>query len=238
MAKSSDRGKATLDRYGVRDIVRSLLGVSVFLAVLLISAGNIGWINAWVYAGLAWFFLIVTVAVLIRINPELLNVRGRGFRKNTKTFDKAFFGLFAVSLFATFVVGGLDAVRYEWSRMSLGIVAAGIVMHMSGSLLVLWAMVANPHFEVTVRIQDDRDHQVCTSGPYEIVRHPGYVALIIGTIGIPLILGSKWAILPACIGTLFIVFRTAMEDRTLQRELPGYSEYAKTTRYRLAPFLW
>ena len=238
MVKSSDTGKVTLDRYGVREIVRSLLRVFVFLAVLLISAGEIGWVNAWVYAGFGWSFWIVTAAVLIRTNPELLNARGRGFRKNTRTFDKLFFTLFVVFLFATFIVAGLDAVRYEWSKIPLGIVAASIVMHMSAFLLALWAMVANPHFEGTVRIQDDRDHQVCTSGPYEIVRHPGYVAMIIGTMGIPLILGSKWAILPACIASLLIVFRTDMEDRTLQKELPGYSEYAMITRYRLVPFLW
>ena len=158
MAKSSDKGRAKLDRYGVREIVRSLLRVFVFLAVLLISSGNIGWINAWLYAGLGWSFWIVTAAVLIRKNPELLNARGRGFRKNTQTFDKVFFAFFAAFLFATLVVGGLDAVRYEWSRIPKGIVAAGIVMHMSAFLIALWAMMVNPHFEGTVRIQDDRDH--------------------------------------------------------------------------------
>jgi protein-S-isoprenylcysteine O-methyltransferase Ste14 len=34
------------------------------------------------------------------------------------------------------------------------------------------------------------------------------------------------------------VWRTYMEDRTLQRELPGYVEYAARTRFRLIPGLW
>jgi len=29
--------------------------------------------------------------------------------------------------------------------------------------------------------------------------------------------------------------RTALEDRTLQQELPGYREYADRVRYRLIP---
>lgn len=99
-------------------------------------------------------------------------------------------------------------------------------------------MAVNPHFETTVRIQDDREHRVCTSCPYKIVRHPGYVGVILGTLGIPLILGSWWGLVPGTIMILLVVMRTALEDRTLQKELTGYKEYTKITRYRLFPFVW
>jgi protein-S-isoprenylcysteine O-methyltransferase Ste14 len=32
--------------------------------------------------------------------------------------------------------------------------------------------------------------------------------------------------------------RAALEDRTLQAELPGYAEYARRVRYRLLPGVW
>ena len=100
-------------------------------------------------------------------------------------------------------------------------------------------MVVNPHFEKTVRIQIDRDHRVIDSGPYAIVRHPGYAAMIPGyLLPAPLLLGSWWAFLPAVSCSLWLVLRTVLEDRTLLRELSGYEDYAGRVRYRLWPGLW
>jgi protein-S-isoprenylcysteine O-methyltransferase Ste14 len=53
----------------------------------------------------------------------------------------------------------------------------------------------------------------------------------------PFIMGSWWGFLPNCILILIIVIRTALEDRTLQKELPGYGEYAQKVKYRLVPFI-
>ena len=35
-----------------------------------------------------------------------------------------------------------------------------------------------------------------------------------------------------------VIIRTGLEDKTLQRELPGYAEYAQQVRYRLMPGVW
>jgi protein-S-isoprenylcysteine O-methyltransferase Ste14 len=89
-----------------------------------------------------------------------------------------------------------------------------------------------------VRIQEERGQQVIDSGPYAWVRHPMYLGIIVLMLSIPLILGSLWALIPGgLIGALFTV-RTALEDRTLQQELPGYPEYARRIRYRLLPWIW
>jgi protein-S-isoprenylcysteine O-methyltransferase Ste14 len=76
------------------------------------------------------------------------------------------------------------------------------------------------------------------SGPYKIVRHPGYVGMGLSALAIPLILGSWWALIPGGIAAALIIIRTALEDKTLQAELPGYVEYTKQTRYRLIPGVW
>ena len=89
-----------------------------------------------------------------------------------------------------------------------------------------------------MRIQTDRGHTVCTSGPYRIVRHPMYAAIIPIVLATPPVLGSLYGLIPAgLIGVLFVV-RTALEDRTLRAELPGYEEYTARTRWRLLPGLW
>jgi protein-S-isoprenylcysteine O-methyltransferase Ste14 len=89
-----------------------------------------------------------------------------------------------------------------------------------------------------VQFQEEKKQEVITNGPYGIVRHPGYIAGIITCLASPLILGSWWGLIPSSILAIALVIRTALEDRTLQHELPGYKEYTMATRYRLIPFIW
>jgi len=35
-----------------------------------------------------------------------------------------------------------------------------------------------------------------------------------------------------------LIVRTALEDKILQAQLPGYTEYAAKTKYRLLPPIW
>jgi len=98
--------------------------------------------------------------------------------------------------------------------------------------------VENRFFTSTVRIQTERGHQVCDSGPYRFVRHPGYAGSLLGVVGIPLALDALWAFVAAAFALVVSVVRTALEDRTLMENLPGYREYARRVRYRLFPGLW
>jgi protein-S-isoprenylcysteine O-methyltransferase Ste14 len=89
-----------------------------------------------------------------------------------------------------------------------------------------------------VRIQTDRGHAVCDSGPYRFVRHPGYAGNILPLPGIVLALGSVWTLIPAAVALIIVVVRTALEDRTPQEELPGYRDYSGVVRYRLIPGIY
>jgi protein-S-isoprenylcysteine O-methyltransferase Ste14 len=79
---------------------------------------------------------------------------------------------------------------------------------------------------------------VCDSGPYRIVRHPGYAGNILALLGIVLALSSMWTLIPAAVALIIAVIRTALEDQTLQDELPGYRDYARRVRYRLIPGIY
>jgi protein-S-isoprenylcysteine O-methyltransferase Ste14 len=96
----------------------------------------------------------------------------------------------------------------------------------------------NRFFERTGRIQTDRDHKVIDTGPYTVVRHPGYVGIILSCVGSALCLGSVWALIPAGLASALLVLRTCWEDQALQGELPGYKEYTERVRYRLIPGVW
>jgi protein-S-isoprenylcysteine O-methyltransferase Ste14 len=120
-------------------------------------------------------------------------------------------------------VAGLD-VRFGWTR-DLGVAwhVAGVVVLAAGLGFSAWAMIANAYFSTAVRIQSDRGHTVCSTGPYQFVRHPGYVGFILQSVTVPFLLGSLWALIPGITATVLMIIRTSLEDRTLQAELPGLS---------------
>jgi len=113
-----------------------------------------------------------------------------------------------------------------------------VLVFLLGCAMEFWAMSANRFFSTNVRMQTDRGHVVCSTGPYRHIRHPGYAGIILYTLASPVFLGSWWAYLPALAGVVGFILRTALEDRTLQLKLPGYKEYAQKTRYRLLPGVW
>jgi len=127
--------------------------------------------------------------------------------------------------------------RWNWTgTISLGLHIIGVLLSILGWIFFLWAMASNPFFSESVRIQEN--HRVAQRGPYRLVRHPGYFGNLIGCIGQPLLLGSWWAFIPAVLTILAFTIRTGLEDKTLQEELEGYSDYAKQVRCRLIPGVW
>ena len=228
---------SSIRRSGIRRIVSVVVVLLVQAVILFAAAGTVTWLRAWVYIGVSALLLIVNFVVLLRLNPEIINQRGR-IKAGTKRFDKIFSVMYTVVFFIMLVVAGLDAVRYQWSFVPALLSVFGVCVLIAAQLLILWAMAVNVHFETTVRIQKERDHKVVTTGPYQYVRHPGYSAIIFMYGVTPLILGSWRGMVPAFFCSVFLVIRTALEDKTLQRELPGYTAYAKTTHYRLVPGIW
>jgi protein-S-isoprenylcysteine O-methyltransferase Ste14 len=135
-------------------------------------------------------------------------------------------------------VAGLDVGRYRWSQLGFLHAGLGFILFVVSSVLIVWAMVENPFFEPTVRIQGDRGHRVVSTGPYGIVRHPGYISGILWTFFIPLVIGSLYTFVPVALYSALMILRTHLEDRTLQDELAGYVEYVEKVRYRLFPGVW
>ncbi|UCD56521.1 MAG: isoprenylcysteine carboxylmethyltransferase family protein, partial [Candidatus Hydrogenedentota bacterium] len=135
------------------------------------------------------------------------------------------------------VVIGLDR-RFGWSSMPVWLNLAGVALFIPACALLSWAMAVNQHFETTVLIRMDGRQRVVSSGPYRLVRHPGYLAALICAVSYPLILGSWAGFAPTSLFFPLFIVRTALEDRALCRELPGYQQYTATTRARLLPRVW
>jgi protein-S-isoprenylcysteine O-methyltransferase Ste14 len=205
--------------------------------LLFWAAGTLAWTLAWAHLGL-WIVTVITnVVILFRRNPAALAARMKRQTVN-RQFDKVILPCLLPATLAIPVLAGLDAVRYEWALLPHWAVVLGALLHMAGDVFILWAMIVNPFVEKEVRIQRERGHRVITTGPYAIVRHPMYVGFILVLAGMPLVLGSSWAFLPAGVVTLCLIFRTAFEDQVLREELPGYEAYTLRTPHRLIPGIW
>ena len=240
MADTAERN-GNMDKinyFGFKGIIRDVSFALLNLMLLLISAGTFEWINAWAYIGFSVLFNIIGGTFLAKVNPQMLNERGKLIQGNTQSFDKVWVVPYILLFSIVSCIAGLDAVRFEWSHMPLELTIIAAIIYVSASLLLLWAMAVNPHFETTVRIQEERNHQVCTSGPYKYVRHPGYVSFSAMIVSSSFILGSWWANLPNGMALILLVIRTSLEDKFLHKELKGYKEYAQKTKYKLVPYVW
>ncbi len=206
--------------------------------ILFLSSGRLDWWFAWVYLLIFVLGVGVNSYVLLRINPELIAERARQFTPETKKWDKILATLWGLMSAVSLMVAGLH-VRFGWSpQISLTVQLIAMLFHMFGSAFASWAIVSNAFFAGTVRIQTERGHSVASSGPYKFVRHPGYAGWMVSNVAVVIMLGSLWALFPAVIAVLALAARTALEDRTLREELPGYEEYAQRVHYRLVPGLW
>ncbi len=227
----------TVQRSSPRQWVGIAVVHLVIPLVLLVCGGDFGWWQAWVYS-----LLLVAAGIGGRIWAEKQHPGLMAERQDTdniqsaKSWDKVLAPLMALSIgFPLVIVAGLDH-RYGWSpELPIWIILLGFILIMLGYAFAAWAMAENRFFSSVVRIQTERGHQVCDGGPYRIVRHPGYAGSILALPGIVLALSSAWTLIPAAAALIIAVIRTALEDQTLQEELPGYRDYAQRIRYRLLP---
>ena len=222
-----------------RVVVQLIIVVVIVPLLPMIISGDWDWWQGWAYAAINILSFAASRLLAARVHPDLIRERARFMEaKDTKPWDKVLAPLLALGSIFGAAVAGVDRL-YGWSSAFPAWVgpAAAIVM-IVGYSFSSWALIVNRFFSGTVRIQTERGHHVVTDGPYRIVRHPGYAGGLLGFAMIPLLLDSLWAFIPTILLTVVLVVRTALEDATLQKELPGYAEYAQRTRYRLIPGIW
>ena len=215
-------------------VLRFLAFPVIMVTVLFGSAGRWDLPLLWAYIGILVAYVLV--AGLFVMDPALRQER---LRPAPGGKDRLLRLIALPFLLAHWVVAGLDIGRFHWSNtVPLGMQVAGLVGLTASLGLVTWAVGVNPFFSPVVRIQRERGHHLVTAGPYQYLRHPGYVASLCSCLFGSLALGSWWAMLPLGAFVFMLLRRTALEDRFLQRELAGYTEYAQRVRYRLVPFIW
>lgn len=209
--------------------------VAAWVAAIFWAAGTAVWGRGWLAMGAAaaatgWHRRRVAAR-----RPELWTRRAR-IGPGTARWDLAWLVIFWPLVLAAPVAGAIQVVRRGEAALGGWSVAAGLVLTAAGAALSARAMVANPFFEGTVRLQPGQ--QVVEGGPYRVVRHPGYAGLALWVLGPALATGATAAVTLGLAAAGWLAVRTALEDRLLQRGLTGYREYARRVRWRLVPGLW
>ena len=231
-SQTPDLNKAIRKRF-TQVIVQALL----MGTILFVSAGTLNWPMAWLMMGFYVAMLAVNAILMMRRNPEMIAERAE-VKEGTKDWDRVLTSLGALLWLLILLVTGLDK-RFGWSpEFSIYIQLFAFIFVMLGYAFASWAMLSNPFFAGTVRIQEERGHAVATAGPDQTVRHPGYSGWSLANLATPVALGSLVGLMPAVLFVLNLIIRTALEDQTLQDELDGYKEYTEQVRYRLLPGIW
>jgi protein-S-isoprenylcysteine O-methyltransferase Ste14 len=218
-------------------LIRSVIAFLVTIALVFISAGTLNYWQGWLFVA---FYVLISLLAITKLagSKDLMSERIKP-GPDVKWWDKIIFRIYVPLNSVIIVISSLDGGRFHWSPHFPAVVyiISFAVMSLSYAF-IMWAMWTNNFFSSRVRIQTDRGQYVVQQGPYSFVRHPGYLGVLFWQPSIPIVLGSLWGLIPAALAVITIIIRTYLEDRMLQKELPGYIDYTKKVPYRLIPGIW
>jgi protein-S-isoprenylcysteine O-methyltransferase Ste14 len=178
------------------------------------------------------------VVWLKKNDPVLLRDRMCFDKKSPKGADRVIMQLYFIFCILLIVLPGLDTLRFKWSALPLLVKVTGFLLVVLSSYVMFLVVRENPYLSTIVEVHEDKEHKVITSGLYRYMRHPWYTALILWFFSIPLALGSLYALIPALMLTILLILRIFIEEKALRQELPSYSDYCETVKYRILPYIW
>jgi protein-S-isoprenylcysteine O-methyltransferase Ste14 len=236
MSSTIEANQPSSKRIVVR-IATGIIGLVAFALVWFGIAGRLTWWQGWVFLFLFVAYVGALVWRLWKSNPELLRERNQPGGK-VQPWDRAVMRIYSVILLILLTVTALDGGRYLWSSVPLGIQLVGWLLISVAGFVVWHVMMTNAYLSSWARLQEDREQIVVQTGAYRRIRHPMYLGIILAFLGIPVALGSWWAMIPSIVIVGLFVYRTHREDLMLIHGLNGYADYAERVRYRLLPGIW
>lgn len=213
-----------------------LLFTAAFVALglmLFVPAGTTDYWQAWVYLAILFIPVSFVVLYFLKNDPGFLERRFKMKEKEAK--QQLVVKLAGILFIIGFLIPGLDR-RFGWSSVPFELVAVADALVLLGYIICFLVFRENSYAGRTIEVV--KGQTVISTGLYSIIRHPMYVGVILLYTVTPIALGSYWALPPFLLIAPILIFRILNEEEVLRRELPGYTEYCKKTRYRLLPFVW
>ena len=212
---------------------RLLMALPMFMLFFFLPAGTWNYWQAWVYLAILFIPMFFAMFYLLKNNPELLERRMR--MKEKRSGQKQVVGISLIFLLLAFLLPGFDK-RFGWSIVPIEVVVAAQICVLAGYLIVFRVMQINSFASRVIEVAPEQ--RVIDTDLYAIVRHPMYMGAMVLYVMSPLALGSYWSVIPALGMIPILVARIKDEELMLEKELPGYLEYKKKTKYRLIPYVW
>ena len=166
-------------------------------------------------------------------SPELLRKRLNSREKENDQKCVLFFsGLIFLS---SFIIAGLN-YRYKWIEMPNKVVIIASILFIIAYILYAEVLRENTYLSRTIEVQENQ--KVIDTGLYGRVRHPMYAVTILLFLTMALVLGSIISFIIFLIYPIIIGKRIKNEERVLEKNLKGYTEYKKKVKYKVIPFVW
>jgi len=217
-------------------IVKGGLGTLFFVVLIFWPAGTFDYWQGWLFLGVFSASTVGFTAYLAIYDRPLLERRLKaGPQHERESSQKIIVSLVLLTFFASIALAALD-YRYAWSPVAAWVSILGDAVIVLSFLFIFWVIRVNSFAASNVRVE--KDQRVIDTGPYARVRHPMYAAAIWLFVGMPLALGSWWSLGLIVVVMPVLLWRLLDEEKILQRDLPGYSEYIRRVRFRLVPFVW
>jgi len=217
----------------IKVLIRLVLAIIFLCLIFFLPAGSIKFWEAWVYMGILFIPMIFVLIYLLKKDPELLERRMK--MKEKEEPQKVFIKLSLLVFFIAFIIPGFD-YRFEWSKVLLIVVIIADLFIFIGYLLFFLVLKENTYASRIIEVE--KGQKVISTGPYAIIRHPMYVAVLTMYVLSPLALGSYWAVLAVLPLPVLVIFRIKSEEKILIDKFPGYREYTQKVKYRLIPYIW
>lgn len=214
-------------------IIKYVFGVLIVGGLLFIPANSFDYWNGLLFMGLLFIPMFIAGIILMIKNPELLRKRlNAKEQENEQKWVLLFSGLMFI---AGFIVAGLN-YKYKWIEMPNVVTIISSILFIIAYILYAEVLRENTYLSRTIEVQENQ--KVIDTGLYGIVRHPMYSVTIILFLTMPLILGSIISFIIFLIYPIIIGKRIKNEEKVLEKDLKGYTEYTKKVKYKVIPFLW
>lgn len=220
-------------RATITNIVRLVLGILIICLILFWPAGTWNYWQAWVWLAALFVPMMISFVYLVKKDPVLLERRTR--TNETRTEQKWIIAISVIYFLIIFILPGFDK-RYGWSAIPIWLVIVADLFVIASYTLYILVLKTNSYASRVIEVEQGQ--QVISSGPYALVRHPMYLAMILMMTATPLALGSYWAFIPSLGLIPLLAARAKNEEELLVTELKGYREYTEKTRYRFFPWIW
>ena len=214
-------------------IFKYLLGFIVIGLLIFLPAGTLDWTNGWIFMLVLFIPMFIAGVIMMIKDPNLLRSRLNIKEKQNEQKEVVLLG--GLMFLVGFIIAGLN-YRFNFIELPNIVTIISSIVFILSYILYGEVLRENAYLSRTIEIQ--KGQKVVDTGLYGIVRHPMYFTTLFMFLSIPLILGSIISFIIFLVYPVLIIKRIKNEEKVLEKELKGYKEYKKKTKYRLIPFIW